>query len=555
MASLTKKMIHGRAYYYLRETARVGGRPKVVRTVYLGPADEILARLERASEPARVESRSFGAVAAALRVARALGIAEAVDRVGPSRGGGVSVGMYIALAAINRAVCARSKRAFADWYGQTALARLQPLPRQALASQRFWDAMDRLDEEAIARAETEIAGNTIRRFQLAPETLVYDTTNFATFIDSGNGRNTIARRGHPKQGRRDLRLIGLALCVAMDGLVPLAHRPYAGDRPDASEFPAALSLIRRRLVELGLPTEALTLVYDKGNNSHENQVLADELALGLVGSLVPSHYPQLLRVPAERFRPLADDPSTRVYRTRAQVYGRERTLLVSHSERFHARQRRGLAQTLLRARRQLWQLRLLLERGRHRLDEAKLQARIEEITRPRWLPQLLAIESDLNRGRLRFHINRRALARLDRELFGKRLIFTDRDEWTNDQIVAAYRAQSRAERGFRQMKHPIFAAFSPAFHWTDQKLAVHAFYCTLALTIVHLIERQARTAGIAEGAEQILRQLSDIDEVTLVYPPAGGRQGRPRVRRRIADNLDARQARLYEALALAELAP
>ncbi len=554
MASLTKKVIHGRAYYYLRETARVGGKPKVVRTVYLGRAEDILARLEQASEPLRAESRSFGAVAAALKVARALGIAEAIDRACRARGN-PSVGTYILLAAINRAVCARSKRAFADWYSQSALARLVPVPAAALTSQRFWEAMDRLSEEAIAQAEAEIAHNALERFELAPETLVYDTTNFATFIDSGNKRNTIARRGHPKQGRRDLRLVGLALLVALDGCVPLGHRSYAGDRPDASEFPAALALLTRRLAELGLPLEELTLVYDKGNNSEENQALADELSLGLVGSLVPTHHPELLRLPAERFRPLGGDPTTQVFRTSADLYGRERTVVVSHSERFHARQRRGLAQTLLKARRQLWELRGVVERGRHRMDERRLNARIEEIRRPRWLRELLLVEADLTARALRFRIDTKALARLERELFGKRLIFSDRHDWTDEQIVEAYRAQSKAERAFRQMKHPLFAAFSPAFHWTDQKLKVHAFYCTLALALVHLIEREARRTGIEDGAQQILRQLSEIDELTLVYPPAGGRQGRPRVRRRIADNLDPAQSRLYDVLGLAELAP
>lgn len=554
MASLTKKIIHGRAYYYLRETARVGGKPKVVRTVYLGRAEEMLARLEQASEPLRVESRSFGAVAAAFRVAGALGIAEAVDRACPGRSS-PSVGTYLMLAAINRAVCARSKRAFADWYRQTALARLAPLPPELLSSQRFWEAMDRLSEEAIAGAEAEIAANALERFQLDPETLVYDTTNFATFIGSANKRNTIARRGHPKQGRRDLRLVGLALLVALDGCVPLGQRPYAGDRPDASEFPAAVSLLKRRLLELGLPGEELTLVYDKGNNSRENQALADELTLGLVGSLVPSHYPELLRIGRERFRALEGDPTTSVYRSHAEVYGRQRTVVVSHSERFHARQRRGLAQTLLKARRQLWQLKGIVERGRHRMDEQKLKTRIDEIRKPRWLRQILLVEGDLAALRLRFQIDADALAQLDRELLGKRLIFSDRDHWTEEQIIAAYRAQSKAERAFRQMKHPVFAAFSPAFHWTDQKLKVHAFSCTLALMIVHLIEREARKQGIPDGTQQILRALSEIDELTLVYPPAGGKQGRPRVRRRIADNLDETQTRLYQALDLAELAP
>jgi len=554
MASLTKKLIHGRAYSYLRETARVEGKPKVVRTTYLGRAEDILARLEQGAEPLRVESRSFGAAAAALKVVRQLGVAEAIDRACGSRGR-PSVGTYIALAAVNRAVCARSKRAFADWYAQTALARLLPLPAEELSSQRFWAAMHRLDERAIAQAEAEIAANALARFALEPETLVYDTSNFATFIDSGNKRNTIARRGHHKQQRRDLRLVGLALLVALDGCVPLAHRPYAGDRPDASEFPAAVSLLKRRLVELGLPVEALTLVYDKGNNSQANQALADELALGQVGSLVPSHYPQLLQIAPEHFRPLAGDPTTQVYRTQAELYGRERTVVVSHSQRFHARQRRGLAQTLLKARRQLWELRGLVERGRHRMDEQKLEARIAEIRRPRWLKEILAVEADLKAGRLRFRIDAAALARLDRELLGKRLLFSDREQWSEEQIVAAYRAQSQAERGFRQMKHPIFGAFSPAFHWTDQKLKVHAFYCTLALAIVHLIEREAGKAGIEPGTQRIMRQLSEIDELTLIYPPAGGRQGRPRLRRRIADNLDHEQTQLYQALGLAELAP
>jgi hypothetical protein len=163
MASLTKKVIDGRAYYYLRETARVAGRPKVVRTVYLGRAEDILARLQEASEPLRVESRSFGAVAAAVKVARALEVAEALDRAVRARRGGPSVGAYIGLAAINRAVCARSKRAVAQWYEQTALARLWPLPVDERSSQHFWAAMDRLDDDAIAQAEAEIARRTLER--------------------------------------------------------------------------------------------------------------------------------------------------------------------------------------------------------------------------------------------------------------------------------------------------------------------------------------------------------------------------------------------------------
>jgi transposase len=558
MASLTKKIINGRPYYYLRETARVAGRSKVVRTVYLGRAEDIERRLTEVSEPKAVRVRSFGAVAAALGVCRGLGVAGAIDAQLPRRrASGPSVGQMVELAAINRACAPRSKRQFADWHRRTALGRLAPLPRAALSSQRFWDAMDALSDDAIRAAEEQIVRSAIERYRLELRPLVYDTTNFQTFVDSGNERNTIARRGHAKGGRHDLRLVGLALCVALDGNVPLVHELYQGNRNDATEFPRAIALIAQRLGALGFSDEQLaelTLVYDKGNNSKANQALADELGLAVVGSLVPAHQPELLAVPAGRFRALEDIEGTRAYRTEMEVYGRQRTVLVSHSEPFAAKQARSFAQTLTKARRELSELKGIVARGRHRMDERACQERIALILKRRWLAEVLKVDVDLAARRLTFRTDYAALQRIRRREFGKRIIFTDRHHWSDEQIVAAYRAQPAAEGAFRQMKDPEFAAFSPAHHWTDQKLRVHAFYCTLALTIVNLIERQLRKAGIDLGPKLAMRLLTEIHETTLIYPPAGGKQGRPRARTQLAE-LDATQQRLFDALDLAQLAP
>ena len=288
MASLTKKVIGGRAYYYLRETAWVEGRSKVVRTKYLGRVEDIERRLEQSTEPKAVVVRSFGAVAAALKIARELGLAESIDRALGGARGSPSIGELIALAAINRACCPRSKRQLGDWHGRTALARLMPCPAKTLSSQRFWDAMHVLGEEAIATAETEIVGRAIDRYRIELRPLIYDTTNFATFIDSANERNTIARRGHPKGGRRDLRLIGLALCVALDANVPLCHQPYEGNRNDATQFPDAVALIKARLSELGLSAEQLGMPGGGQRADHAQRQLVDErlVALGVVALVV-----------------------------------------------------------------------------------------------------------------------------------------------------------------------------------------------------------------------------------------------------------------------------
>lgn len=566
MASLTKKVIGGRSYYYLRESGWVDGRPKIVRTTYLGRAEDIERRLaERPGEPKRVEVRSFGAVAAALKFCRELEVAEAIDRalgVSGSRRQGLSVGEMIMLAAINRACKPRSKRQLGDWHSRTALYRLLPAGRRALTSQRFWDAMHVLSDEVIAKAETEIVRRCVERYGIELRPLVYDTTNFATFIDSANERNTIAQRGHAKGGRRDLRLIGLALCVALDSGIPLCHQTYEGNRNDATQFPEAIKLIKTRLADLGL-TKAeisqLTLVYDKGNNSKENQPLADELGLEVVGSLSPSHYPKLLEVPLNRFSELEDMPGTLAYRTQLELYGKQRTIVISRSASFAAKQRRSFNQTLAKAHRELDELKGIVERGKHRMDQRALEDRVKNILRRRWLKDVITVEHDLATGRLHYTTNHKAIEHIIEREWGKRIIFTGHHNWSEQEIIAAYRAQSKGENAFRQDKDREFVSYSPAFHWTDQKLKVHGFYITIALMLVALIERQTRHAGIHQeglplGAKLAMRLLNEIDEVTLIYAPSGERRGRPRVRTRLAE-MDNTQRQLYDTLALSAFAP
>jgi transposase len=287
--------------------------------------------------------------------------------------------------------------------------------------------------------------------------------------------------------------------------------------------------------------------------------LADELGLGLVGSLSPSRQPELLEIERDQFHELAETPGTLAYRTQIELYGRERTIVVSYSQPFAAKQRRSFQQTLAKAHRELDELKGVVARGRHQMDERALTERIKNLLKRRWLKDVITVEHDLAAGTFEYRTDQDAIERIAEREWGKRIIFTGHHEWSDEAIIAAYRAQSKGENGFRQMKDVEFASYSPAFHWTDQKLKVHAFYCTLALMIVSLIERQIHHAGIEQdglplGAKLAMRLLSEIDEVTLIHPPAGGRQGRPRIHTTIAE-MDDTQRQLYDTLALQPLAP
>ena len=62
-------------------------------------------------------------------------------------------------------------------------------------------------------------------FGLDCSSVALDMTNFATFIDTANGKAPVAQRGKAKQKRSDLRLVGLGLVVTRDGGIPLTCTP------------------------------------------------------------------------------------------------------------------------------------------------------------------------------------------------------------------------------------------------------------------------------------------------------------------------------------------
>ena len=186
MPSLTKKIIRGKPYYYLRECQRVNGKPKIVSTIYLGPPQSILDRLLR-PEPAQVALYEFGASAAVFAMAQALEVVATIDQHVPKRGSQrPSVGQYLLVAALNRSIAPCSKAQIADWYQKTALRRLLPLSSGQLTSQRFWDNMERVKPKQITAIERDLAATAVSRFGLDLRCLLFDATNFFTFLDSFN---------------------------------------------------------------------------------------------------------------------------------------------------------------------------------------------------------------------------------------------------------------------------------------------------------------------------------------------------------------------------------
>lgn len=560
MPSIVGKRRGKHTYYYLVESARVAGQPRIVAQQYLGTAAEVMARLSGAAtgEPARSQHKQFGDLAAVWAMLERLDLAGVIDQAVPRyANAAASVGTYIALAVANRIVDPCSKRGFADWWATTAGPRWVKLGQAALDHRRFWDAMDRLGQADLHRIETALGRRMVTEFGLDLSGLVLDMTNFATFIDSTNDRASIAQRGKAKQKRADLRLVGLALVVTRNGGVPVSSHAYPGDRPDVTQFSQVIDELVARYRDLAAQVESLTVVYDAGQNSADNHQVVEELGIGFVGSLPPSDHPELLAVPRSCYLPVDADrwPGLSYVDTTVTALGVTRRAVLTHSPTLHAAQSRGLDQSLAKAHRRLGQLQAKLARGKTRRQRPAVEAEIAAIIKPCWVGQTITTTLTGERPaelRLSWRTDTRARNRLEARLFGKRILFTNRDTWPVADVVAAYRSQSEVEAGFRQLKDPQVVSFSPMHHWTDSKIRVHVFSCVLALAIAHLMRRQADHAGLPLSVRELLAELAGIQETVLLYHDGG--KGRPRARRMLTE-MSPTQQRLADLFNLHRYAP
>ena len=206
-----------------------------------------------------------GGVAALLGIANKLGIIDLINEMVPKKAEGPSVGHYMLLAALNRALEPSSKLHIGDWYHETVLQRLWGFSAKAFTSQSYWNHMNMISSEAIQSIQDRLIELARKEFRLETEVLLYDTTNFFTYIASNNDRNKIAQRGRQKQKRGDLRQINLALLTTRDFQIPLFHTIYQGNIPDVKFFPDVTRDLLKRHAAIFGPLKKSMLVFDRDN--------------------------------------------------------------------------------------------------------------------------------------------------------------------------------------------------------------------------------------------------------------------------------------------------
>jgi transposase len=109
-----------------------------------------------------------------------------------------------------------------------------------------------------------------------------------------------------------------------------------GDNPFVTEF-------RKKLVELNIKLEAVTMVFDKSSNSIKNFNTLDREELAYVASVIASYHPDLLAVTWDKYHEVTvGTKKLKCFRTRKTIWGKKRTMVIYLSEKLRERQKKWI---------------------------------------------------------------------------------------------------------------------------------------------------------------------------------------------------------------------
>jgi transposase len=568
MASLVAKKKGNKLYYYVVESARVDGKPRIVHQAYLGTAEKLaeMVRDRSAPVPLAATTREFGLPAALWAAAQQTGVWDLLQSLWPTPRSGPSPAHYLLLAAIHRICQPGPKTEVPDWYRSSILSTLWEFASERFTSQAFWDAFEQIlpegpealgaADDPLEQAQLRLLGVWKQKQLVSRRLLAYDTTNFYTYIASTNTRNQLAQRGHNKQGRHNLRQVGLSYVLDGEHGLSLCHHVYPGNVADVEEFSTALTRITGMLDQNQIARETVTLVLDKGSAALANTVALEEAGLGWISALPWNQAPAELRSRATEELPTCSSaqPGVRAAAEKTLVHGREYLCVVKYSASFAGEQLHSLTTSLSRVLQSLRRLAMELNKPKARWKQEQIERKIRRWLSAPFLAELVRYQLEEQDGgwRLQFDFDSAALPQLLNQRLGRTVLLTNRMDWSAEQIVAGYGGQQSIERVFRGLKDGEWLGWDPMYHWTDRKIRIHAFYCMLGISLLQYVHQQAKAAWADLSVEQLLEELEQIKQFVLLYPPQG-EKGPPRTAYVLSQQTLAQQA-LVKTLGLGAMA-
>lgn len=510
MGFLRKKKVNKWSYYYYVEKERKDGKPVDSVHIYLGTADEIMRKINEGSRPKSgitLKTFEYGKLAALLAIDEELGFRKTVDSVVSKRNeSGLSVGDYALISIFGRWCGPLSKTATAKNFTDSFIGFGSNIPKK-LTAQNIISQMKYFDRPAISEIECGLANN-LKQHGIVPNLVVWDTSNNFTFIEKGE---SIPQKGKSKQGRHNKNLIGVGLAVSEHNL-PVFHSTIPGNEHDAPSFNEAVDDIIQRLKGLEIDPQDLVMVFDKGNNSEVNiKKLSGKI--NVLGSLKKNQVKDLFKIPMSRYETLYwTDKGVEItgFMKTMDLYSKRYNVVISLNPGTKKRQIASYERSKKAIMDSLSGIKASMARtgrGRPMTATGAIKKAVEAI--PKQYGSLFTYDVVKKGGKkvFKYRLNKTA----EKDFYanaGKLVVFTDRMDWTAEEVVKTYNRKVFIEDDFHWLKDKLLIPMTPIWHRKDAHIITHVFMCVMGLLFIRYISYKLRDLGISD--EQLFRELEGI---------------------------------------------
>ena len=512
MASLQKRITKGHEYWYLSESKRVNGKVKTTNT-YIGNKKALEKFL--LAEDFNIKSYSHGDSCAILKIVKKLDIEDIFDEIFPHKiKNKIKRSTAFIIISIQRICCPDSKNALADWYKSTTLLNTFGIKPDILSSDFCWQQMDGITEEELMSCEDAITKKIFELYELKLDKIALDYTNYFTYIDSLNKKSTLAQRGKNKQRRNDLRQFSLAVVTAKELPIPLYSHSYNGNHNDQTEFETYMNMLKNRIPNYS--EEDLTFIFDGGSVNKDNLDLIDKY---YICRFTLSYLNDLYYVEIDEEININEKTILCKRLNDYIIWGKKREAVLTFSEALYVGEVTEFDTKINNAKKDLQEMKIKLESGNNRVkrDVTFIDKKINDLLKEK-LKEVVIVEK-VNEGNkvvsINYTIDETQKESIKKKYFGKKLIVTNRSDWSTEEILKTYYDQDIIEGIFKDSKNPNHFNIRPQYHYTDQKVKVHIFLCLVGLMLVGVLNKEIKNRGIKISNEKLIDTLGKIRETQL----------------------------------------
>jgi transposase len=539
MVFLCTKEINGKKYYYLEEREKKEGKSIRAWQKYLGPADKIKEFYENNDGKLKIKSKPFGSIAAMLSIAEELNLRGIISKIVPDNNYKLSIYQHIIMQSICRFNKPLSKKASIKWFKDSILPLLWG--RDFESPQTIFNQFDKMIkgvEDKTIKIEEELCKVLLEK-GIKPSTLIWDPTNFFTYIEKGE---ELAKKGASKEKRFDKNLINLGLVVSNEN-IPLMHVVYEGNKRESEIITDITELIHARLKKLNFEIEDIVFVFDKGNNSEEN-IPAIKEKFSFIGSLRMNQVNHLLEIPLTKFEELYCSEKGHVikgFKTKEKIYGEEYTLVVTYNEKSAKKQKEKTEESVKKISEKFREMKSILN-NKKRGKKTKIKgisARINDFLHKQYRI-LFDWRFDEKKQQLTWKLKASALKQREKT-YGKNILFTNMDKPDAKTIAKTYNSKTIVESDFKSLKDKLLIPIKPFYSRKDSRLKVHIFICILSMVLYRYMQWKLKEMALSEN-----RLNEELKGMRLAFIKQEGSNSV----RKVLENMTVEQMKVYSQLNL-----